>query len=130
MSEFEKNVTFVIVCFRSRSIIEECLSKISCNSKVIIIENSKIDYYFTEKLIDSFMTGTVPIYWGCPSIGDFFNLGGIIIINDINDLLYELNSISLEKYKTMLPAIQENFEKAKNFLIAEDWIFKNTNVFK
>ena len=41
MSQFEKNVTFVIVCFRSRSIIEECLSKISSNSKVIIIENSK-----------------------------------------------------------------------------------------
>ena len=54
MSEFEKNVTFVIVCFRSRSIIEECLSKISCNSKVIIIENSKdfsIKNYLEKKLV-------------------------------------------------------------------------------
>ena len=40
----------------------------------LIIENSRSDYYFTEKLMDSFVTGTVPIYWGCPSIGDFFNL--------------------------------------------------------
>ena len=96
----------------------------------IIIENSKIDYYFTEKLIDSFMTGTVPIYWGCPSIGDFFNLDGIIIVNDVNDLLSQLKLLSLEKYKSMLPAVKENFELAKKFLIAEDWIYENTNVFK
>ena len=53
MSEFEKNVTFVIVCFRSRSIIEECLSKISCNSKVIIIENSK-DFFIKNYLEKKF----------------------------------------------------------------------------
>jgi uracil-DNA glycosylase family 4 len=40
MSEFEKNVTFVIVCFRSRNIIEKCLESISSNCKVIIVENS------------------------------------------------------------------------------------------
>eukprot|EP00960_Hanusia_phi_P028820 747607-Hanusia_phi.AAC.5 len=28
------------------------------------IENSRYDTYFTEKLIDCFITGTVPIYWG------------------------------------------------------------------
>lgn len=96
----------------------------------LIIENSRTDYYFTEKLIDSFVTGTVPIYWGCPSIGDFFNLDGMIIFNDIEDLLSELNSLSLEKYTNMLPAIKENFKKAKEFLIAEDWIYNNTKIFK
>ena len=34
------------------------------------IENIKRDYWFTEKLIDCFVTGTIPIYWGCPSIFD------------------------------------------------------------
>jgi hypothetical protein len=96
----------------------------------LIIENSRSDYYFTEKLIDSFVTGTVPIYWGCPSIGDFFNLDGMIIFNDIEDLLLKLNSLSLEQYNNMLPAIKENFEKAKQFLIAEDWIYNNTKIFK
>lgn len=37
----------------------------------ITIENCREDYYFSEKLIDCFQTGTVPIYWGCPSIGKF-----------------------------------------------------------
>lgn len=96
----------------------------------LVIENSRSDYYFTEKLIDSFMTGTVPIYWGCPSIGDFFNLDGMVIFNDIEDLLFKINSLSLEKYNNMLPAIKENFEKAREFLIAEDWIYKNTKIFK
>ena len=30
----------------------------------IVIENSVDDYYFTEKVIDAFLTGTVPVYWG------------------------------------------------------------------
>ena len=40
MSEFEKNITFVIVCFRSSSVIEKCLESISSSCKVIIVENS------------------------------------------------------------------------------------------
>ena len=40
MSEFEKNITFVIVCFKSSSVIEKCLESISSGCKVIIVENS------------------------------------------------------------------------------------------
>jgi hypothetical protein len=95
----------------------------------IVIENSKMDYYFSEKLIDSFMTGTIPIYWGCPSIGDFFNLDGIIVFNDIEDLFIKLNTLSLDKYNYMLPAINDNFERAKKYLTSEDWLYNNTNIF-
>ena len=28
----------------------------------VVIENCKRDYWFTEKLIDCFVTGTIPIY--------------------------------------------------------------------
>ena len=91
----------------------------------LTIENTKRDYYFTEKLIDCFMTGTVPIYWGCPSIGNFFNTDGMIIFDDINELNNILKETSLDKYITMKDAIQENFEKAKKYIIAEDYIYKN-----
>jgi hypothetical protein len=91
----------------------------------LTIENTQKDYYFTEKLIDCFMTGTVPIYWGCPSIGDFFNLNGMIIFNNINELPKILEELSFEKYNEMKDAINDNFEKAKEYLIAEDYIYKN-----
>jgi len=91
----------------------------------ITIENTKKDYYFTEKLIDCFMSGTVPIYWGCPSIGKFFNTDGMIIFDNVEDLDKIIKDLSFEKYNSMKDAIQENFEKAKEYIIAEDYIYKN-----
>jgi hypothetical protein len=96
----------------------------------VIIENANIDGYFTEKLLDAITTGTCPIYWGNPSISDFFNIDGIIIIDSINSLQSTINSLSLEKYNSMLPTIEENFEKASKMLLAEDYIFENTNLLK
>lgn len=89
------------------------------------IENVKEDYYFSEKLIDCFMTGTVPIYWGCPSIGNFFNIKGMILFDDIDDLENIMNDLTKDKYDEMKPYIEENFEKAKNYLISEDYIWEN-----
>lgn len=46
----------------------------------LAIENVKQDHYFTEKLLDCFLTLTVPIYWGCPNIAEYFDVSGIIMI--------------------------------------------------
>lgn len=91
----------------------------------LTIENTKKDYYFTEKLIDCFMTGTVPIYWGCPSIGNFFNIDGMILFDNINELSKILEDLSFDRYIKMKDAIEDNFKKAKEYLIAEDFIYKN-----
>ena len=40
MDSFEKNVTFVIVSFKSNHIIERCIKSIKPNVKIIIVENS------------------------------------------------------------------------------------------
>ena len=40
MNNFEKNITFVIVSFRSGHIIEKCIKSISPDIKIIIVENS------------------------------------------------------------------------------------------
>ena len=40
MNNFEKNITFVIVCFNSGHIIEKCIQSINSNIKIIIVENS------------------------------------------------------------------------------------------
>ena len=89
------------------------------------IENCKKDYWFTEKLIDCLVTGTIPIYWGCPSISKFFNTDGFIVFNDLLELKQKLKLCTPEYYESKLPAIKENFELAQKFILAEDWIYEN-----
>ena len=83
----------------------------------ITIENSKDDYYFTEKLIDCFLTGTIPIYYGCPSIGNFFNINGIIVINSLDDLSSVLPTLNDELYYKIKPYIEDNYNKAQQYKI-------------
>jgi hypothetical protein len=90
----------------------------------IVVENCKKNYYFSEKLIDCFVTGTIPIYWGCPSIGDFFDLDGILTFDTLEDLQKILNSLSNELYLNKLNSINKNFGTSQNFLIADDIIYK------
>ena len=79
----------------------------------ITVENSKSENYFTEKLIDCFRMGTVPIYWGSESIKDYFNMDGIIYFEEISELDAIFAGLTEEKYVSMLPAIKENYELAK-----------------
>lgn len=85
----------------------------------LAIENCRTDFYFTEKLIDCFATGTVPIYWGCPSIGNFFDPNGILSFKSIGDLTEILNQLSPYLYESMMPAIIENHRRAINYRCVE-----------
>ena len=50
----------------------------------IAIENSRAKYYWTEKLSDSFICESYPIYYGCTNIDEYFPEGSYSTI-DIND---------------------------------------------
>ncbi len=91
----------------------------------VAFENCRSNYYFTEKLIDCFATGTVPIHWGCPEIGRFFNLDGIIQIDGLESLRKVLPMCNAERYSAMAKAVADNFERAKGYYLAEDWIVEN-----
>lgn len=91
----------------------------------LAIENSREDYYFTEKLIDCFVTGTVPVYYGCPSISDYFDTRGMILINSENDFTNIVDELNDKHYSSMMPYIRSNFEEAKKYIIAEDFIHLN-----
>jgi hypothetical protein len=82
----------------------------------IVIENCKEDYYFTEKLIDCFLSGTIPIYYGCPSIGNFFNAQGMLTFTTPEECYSIVNKISTSMYKEKMPFIQENYERAKKYI--------------
>jgi AAA15 family ATPase/GTPase len=68
--------------------------------------------WFTEKIIDCFMTKTIPIYKGCPNIGDFYEEKGIIKFETIEELEQILNSLDGEIYQNMIEHIEKNYEKA------------------
>lgn len=80
----------------------------------LTIENSRYTNYITEKVIDCFMSYTVPIYWGCPNIGDYFDIRGIITFETKEELENILQNLNTEFYQNNLKAIQHNYEVAKN----------------
>lgn len=89
----------------------------------VTIENSIKDDYFTEKIIDCFRTGTIPIYYGTKNIGKYFNDKGIIQFSTKPELLKIIHGLNIELYNSKIEYIQENFEKSKEFLIGEKSMF-------
>lgn len=80
----------------------------------LTIENSMVNNYFTEKIIDCFMSYTIPIYWGCPNIGKYFNKKGIIFFESEEELNEKLKNLTKKDYFDRVDAIKENYEIAKN----------------
>jgi hypothetical protein len=97
------------------------------------IENFRKDFWFTEKLIDCFVTGTLPIYWGCPSIGNLFNLDGMLCFEELQELPKLLKGCTPEYYESKKDALKENFELAKQYRLAElkipDYIYEGNKIF-
>jgi len=81
----------------------------------IVIESTCVKNYFTEKLIDALLTKTIPIYWGCPNIGEFFDMRGMIIVEGEADIIQACNAINENTYEQVLPIIEENYKRAKYF---------------
>ena len=81
----------------------------------ITIESSSVINYFSEKLIDALITKTVPIYWGCPNIGDFFDIRGMIILEEDTDTVEVCNTVTPEMYEQMLPYIEDNYKRAREY---------------
>jgi len=95
----------------------------------VVVENSIIDTYFTEKIIDCFVTGTIPIYYGTRKVNDYFDANGIIHFSTLEELFKIIGQLSEQDYENRANAINKNFEIAQNHILPEDWIFKNTRVF-
>ena len=94
----------------------------------LVIENVRQDWWFTEKLLDCFALGVVPIYWGCPDIGRFFDTKGMIIVENINEIkqtIIDLTSSGKDIYKEKRESIDKNFELFKQYAITDDWLYHN-----
>ena len=93
----------------------------------IAIENAATEGYWTEKLLDCFATGTVPIYWGAPDIRRYFDDRGIIrwpgawtTDRSERTLAAVLEEISPARYAAMKPYIIANYHEALRYEIPDD----------
>jgi len=88
---------------------EEYCDFISNYKFMICFENKSEPNYFTEKMINSFVCGTIPIYWGCPNIGDYINMDAILYLppayteKDMNQLIEKIKYLdnNADAYKNM-----------------------------
>ncbi len=93
----------------------------------IAIENDISDYFFTEKITNCFASQTIPIYLGARKIDDFFNPDGIIKLkySDLQDVEKVLRTCDEKEYERRLPAILDNYERAKQYLNIDDYLYSN-----
>jgi hypothetical protein len=87
----------------------------------IAMENATYPNMITEKITDCFITGTIPIYYGIPNIGDFFNLDGIIILDEN----FKIEDLTFDLYYSKMDAIKDNYQISIDFPLAEDYLFEN-----
>jgi len=100
--------------------VEEALSPYMFS---VVIENESYSTYFTEKIMNCFATGTVPVYLGSPDIGDYFNMDGIIILDSVGQVC----NLSEKDYHSRKDAIQDNLERCINHPMADDVVFSKVN---
>lgn len=88
----------------------------------IVIENSIVDSYFTEKIIDCFLSGVIPIYWGTSKIVDYFDSEGIILMPNSNEHGFDMdkaieliNGLNEDYYKSKIVNVMNNFNIAQNY---------------
>ena len=119
MTEFEKNITIVIVCFRSDHIIDQCLKSINPNIKVIIVENSN-NSFIKDRLEKKFSNVQVLISGDNIGYGRGNNLGLSVVKTKYAFILNP--DAYLEKY-----TLNELY-KVKNFL-NEDFSILSPKIF-
>jgi hypothetical protein len=86
----------------------------------IVIENCKVDKYYTEKITDCFATGTIPIYWGTDRIVEDFDENGIIFLDD----KFDINCLTPDLYFSKMQAIMNNLEHVNTLKMADDSLFE------
>ena len=86
----------------------------------IAIENGKYDTYFTEKILDCFATGTIPVYYGTDEIIKYFNKDGIIVLTGD----FDVKQLSPDLYESKKEAVLDNFERVLRYNTVEDWMYE------
>jgi len=83
------------------------------------VENCREEGYFTEKLLDCFLTYSLPLYYGDPLIGEAFLTDGMIIMDE-SRFVDQVNALTPEFYRSKAEAMEENRRRAEKYWHFED----------
>ncbi len=86
----------------------------------IAIEGFKRKDHYSEKLIDALITKTVPIYYGCTNLVDYFNTNGVVEVDNVDGIIEVCNMLTPEIYYRLLPLVNDNYETALKVYRYED----------
>lgn len=81
----------------------------------LIVENENYDYYYSEKIIEPYWAGTIPIYWGgshsIDLIEKVFGIdpNGIILFKNEDELKDILDNLSESLYLSKLDSVRTNY---------------------
>lgn len=117
----EKNKDIIDVYGRGFKEIEKKEEGLKDYMFSVCIENAIYDSYFTEKILDCFSTGTIPIYKGTRKILDYYDGNGIIFLDDLSDL----SDLTSELYFSKIESINRNFKTFNEYILIDDFIYKN-----
>lgn len=81
----------------------------------VVIENSREPGYFTEKVLDSLLCMSLPIYWGAPDIAHFLDPRGLVVCHTEEELREAILNADPADYQRRLPYIEENRQRALRF---------------
>ena len=81
----------------------------------ITCENQVMNNMFSEKLLDCFKTFTIPIYYGCKNISDYFDTRGMLEFNTIEQFCHIIDNLDHGTYDKMMPYVLKNHDLAKSY---------------
>ena len=94
-------------------------------------ENTSYPYYCTEKLMDAFLVGSIPIYWGDPKVVEDFNLKSFINVPKLGpswlDAIKEIDQnddLFQEMYNAPVFSDIQKDNLINNLCEFEEWLYK------
>ena len=99
--------------------IEECDDKWEAIARYkyhIVLENSFVNDYWTEKLADAFLGGAYPFYYGCPNIWRYFPKGALTAIN-IDDPGSAIDTIEHDMAENVFEKSHEPIAVARGLIL-------------
>lgn len=102
------HLSFVNLYGRGINPIEDKWDVLQNSKYAIAYENFENDYNWTEKIVDCYLSFTMPIYFGCNNINNFFPENSFIQLdpNDKHSHLFLKEIVSSNKWEENLEAIK------------------------